>query len=177
MKRSLPDGAAPHARATWKTLLHLTAAGGLLLSLFALGCAGSLDPGVGGGGGSGGVTCPAPGCEVAVLAGNCNSCHGTASHANGLDLQSANVCERLLGMPTFTGPGAACAQKTLLDRGSNPATGVFIDKITKMDGDAALCGLAMPLGGALAQADLACLKTWAASVTTATSAAPAGETP
>jgi hypothetical protein len=141
----------------------LTATSGLL-SFFLLGCPGSLDPGVGGGGDGGGTggTTGTPGCEVALLANRCASCHGSASNSAGLDLQSANPGARLVGVTAFTGTGAACAGRNLLDPASNPATGVFIDKITL----AVPCGLTMPVGSTLSMAEKTCLTTWATIVTT-----------
>jgi hypothetical protein len=168
MKRSLPHGAALRARATWRALLRLTATGGLLLSLFTLGCAGSLDPGVGGGGGvSGGGGMPGtPGCEAAIFTGKCVFCHSTAGPSGGLDLQAADIASRLVGKPASVGKGGACdGMGMLLDAGSNPATGIFINKITLMDGDPKLCGATMPQGGTLSSTELTCLTTWATSVT------------
>jgi hypothetical protein len=160
--------------------LSSTAAAGLL-SLLVLGCAGSLEPGVGVGGGgasgSGGST-GSNGCETAVFTGKCTFCHSTAGPAAGLDLQMANVGARLVGKPTSSALGAACANKgMLLDANSNPATGIFIDKITLPDGDPGLCGSAMPQGGTLTPTELSCLKTWANGVTTTTSPAPPDGTP
>jgi len=161
MKRSLPDGAAPRARATWKALLRLTATGGLLLSLFTLGCAGSLDPGVGAGGSTG-----TPGCEAAIFSNKCLFCHSTAGPSGGLDLQMADIASRLVGKPASVGKGGACDNMgMLLDAGSNPATGIFINKITLTTGDPKLCGASMPQGGTLSQTEVMCLTSWATSVT------------
>jgi hypothetical protein len=192
MKRSLPDTAAPRARVAWKAFLRPTAGIGVPLSFaviflalsLALGCAGSLEPGVGVGGGVGGGSGSgsggAPGsngCETAVFTSKCISCHSTAGPAGGLDLQAANVASRMVGKPTSSGLGAACSGKgMLLNAGSNPATGIFIDKITKMDGDPLLCGSAMPLGNTLTPTELTCLMTFATAATTA-SPAPAGDSP
>jgi hypothetical protein len=83
-----------------------------------------------------------------------------------LDLQAAGIASRLVGKPTFSGLANSCGGKgMLLDASSNPATGIFIDKITKMDGDPTLCGAAMPLGGTLTPTELSCLTDWATSVT------------
>jgi hypothetical protein len=147
-----------------KRLSLLLTVGGGLLSLFLVGCPGSLDPGVGAGGGSGGAGGSGGPCNpTPVFTARCTSigCHNSSGAAAGLDLQSANPAARLVGVGTGTGTGAACSGQTLLNPGSNPATGVFIDKITTPT-----CGLMMPeTGGALSAGDLACLTSWATSVT------------
>jgi hypothetical protein len=135
-----------------------------LFSIFLLaGCPGSLEPGVGVGlGGMGGSGGGSNGCEVPILT-NCGGCHIAGNGSAGLDLMSAGVGARLVGAPssTNTSLGAMCMGKTLLVAGSNPAAGLFIDKITNMQD----CGSAMPIGPALENAQLDCLKTWALSVT------------
>jgi hypothetical protein len=165
MKRSLPDA---H--------LKLSMACGLLLSVMAVGCAGSLDPGVGvGGGGSGGSGGPTPGCQTAVFQNQCVSCHGTGtSGSGGLDLTSPNPETRLVGKMSGTTNAAACQGMTLLVAGSNPAMGVFIDKITM---NPPPCGMSMPYGSLPLPADQACLQAWATSVTMTASPFTGEETP
>src|SRR5215471_14113110 len=92
MKRSLPD-AHLHGRATCKWIGTLSMAWGLLLSVMVIGCAGSLDPGVGtgGGGGSSGST-----CQVAIFRDQCAVCHGATNGSAGLDLASPNPEQRML---------------------------------------------------------------------------------
>jgi hypothetical protein len=169
MKRSLPD-ARLRGRATRGWISELSMACGLLLSVMVVGCAGSLDPGVGGGGGTSGGGMgggPAPGCQTAIFANQCASCHATGSGSAGLDLQSANPETRLVAqMSSTTANGGACEGMTLLVPGSNPAMGVFIDKISM---NPPPCGFSMPYGSLPTKADQDCLKAWALSVTTATS--------
>jgi hypothetical protein len=156
MKRSVP--AAPlRGRATSNWTWGWLAAGGLL-SFFALGCAGSLEPGVGTGGmaGSGGGT----DCQTAIFASKCVGCHATASASAGLDLQSANPEMRLVGKPT--GAGTSCPGGTLLVANVTPASWVFIDKLTMNPPSCG--GSQMPLGGSLLPAELSCLTTWANGV-------------
>ena len=101
---------------------------------------------------------------VAPIAG----CHPTgAARGAGLDLRSAGVVGRLLdkGPSTDTGAGAACmaAAKPYLKSGSNPATGLLIDKMTM---STATCGTIMPQIGTLTAAQKKCLTDWATAVTT-----------
>ncbi len=166
MKRSLPD-ARLRGRATCEWILELSMACGLLLSVMVMGCAGSLDPGVGAGGASGGGTggAPAAGCQTAIFASQCKSCHAAVGAAAGLDLESANPEMRLVGKMTIAdASGGQCENMTLINAGVSPATGVFIDKITM---NPPPCGSSMPFGTLLQPADQACLKSWAAIVATA----------
>ena len=151
-----PRGAAMIRRNAWSA--------GALLSFVVAGCAGSLDPGVTGNGGSGGSGGSNGGCEVALLASQCAPCHGAASPASGLDLQSSGFASRLVGqMSQSTALGGACPNKTLLDQGSNPATGFFIDKITN---DTPSCGVVMPFLAKMSAANITCLTDWATRLTT-----------
>jgi hypothetical protein len=161
MKRSLP-GTPARGNATTKLLGRLGALAVTcgLLSIAVAGCAGSLDPGVTGGGGAGGGS--GGGCEVALIMTKCVPCHASVGNSGGLDLQSANIASRLVGAPSFAGDGAMCPNKTLLDAGSNPATGLFIDKITN---DPPSCGFVMPYGQKMGAPDIACLTTWATTLT------------
>jgi len=134
---------------------------GLFSMVLLGGCPGTLDPGVGVGLGGTGGSSGTNNCQVPILA-SCGLCHVPNGSA-GLDLQSANPGTRLVGVPssTNTSLGAMCAGKTLLVAGSNPAMGLFIDKIT----NAQDCGSAMPIGPALSADELTCLTTWATSLT------------
>ena len=138
-------------------------------------CAGEIDPslipgglGQGGGGGGGGATpCDAP---KMVFAASCAlpGCHG-ANSAGGakLDLASAGVAGRLLGQgpSTDTSAGALCtdAGKPYLVAGSNPATGLLIDKTNSAT---VSCGSSMALLGQLTATQVTCLTAWATAVTT-----------
>jgi len=137
-------------------------------------CAGEIDPslipgglGQGGGGGGGATPCDAP---KMVFAASCAlpGCHG-ANSAGGakLDLASAGVAGRLLGQgpSTDASAGALCtdAGKPYLVAGSNPATGLLIDKTNSA---AVSCGSSMALLGQLTATQLTCLTAWATAVTT-----------
>jgi hypothetical protein len=163
MKRSLPDaclrGRVYNPRVI-DLFLEQSLACGLLLSVMVIGCAGSLDPGVGGNSGMGGSS--GADCQTMIFNANCVGCHGSASPAVGLDLQSPNVETRLVGIAT--GSGSSCPGANLLDKPSNPATGVFIQKVTMMTPTCG--GLSMPYGLALlSQTDQQCLTSWATSLT------------
>jgi hypothetical protein len=113
------------------------------------GCAGDLDPSLlpnGQAGTGGGVTaCDAP----------------------KMDLGSAGVAGRLLGQgpSTNVSGGAMCtsAGKPYLVAGSNPATGLLMDK---MDPDKVTCGSTMSVLGQLTASQLSCLSSWATALTT-----------
>jgi hypothetical protein len=159
MKRSLsrtPEhrGAASSRRYVWSAAI-----GALLLSLTVVGCAGSLDPGVtGNGGGAMGGNSGAA-CQDTIFMNKCVFCHGAASNSAGLDLETADPGARMLGAPT--GAGTSCPGGTLLKAGTNPAEGIFVEKITTPT-----CGSKMPIGPALSTAEVTCLTTWATTVTT-----------
>jgi hypothetical protein len=149
----------------------------LLLSIVLTGCAGSLDPGVGGGaggsngGGMGGSS--GNGCQVAIFAGQCKSCHIAGGNgAAGLDLESPNPETRMVGK--MGGSSGSCMSMTLLVANSNPAMGVFVDKITMSTPP---CGSSMPLGGLPSPADQACLTSWATMVANMPQAFGGQETP
>ena len=139
-----------------------------------IGCAGDLDPslipfgqGGSGGGGGGAMACDAP---KMVFAASCAipGCHAanTAGGA-GLDLGSAGVAARLLGQgpSTNVAAGALCtsAGKPYLVAGSNPPTGLLMDK---MDAAKVTCGSTMSVLGQLTASQLTCLSDWATAVTT-----------
>ena len=133
-----------------------------LMSIFLLGCPGTLDPGVGAGGSTGNAN-----CQVELLASKCAipGCHSGSTPTAGLDLGAADLAARLVDHDTGdSASGSMCSGMKLLNGGSNPATGVLIDKIT-----APTCGVMMPIGTPLTTAQTTCLKDWA---TTLTSPAP-----
>jgi hypothetical protein len=138
-------------------------------------CAGEIDPSLiptannpAGQAGSGGTApCDAP---KMVFATSCGipGCHAAGSTSGaGLDLASAGVVGRLVGQgpSTNTSAGALCADvgKTYLVAGSNPATGLLMDKI---DATKVTCGSAMSLLGGLNSSQITCLTAWATGVTT-----------
>ena len=133
------------------------------------GCAGEIDPSLipGAGGGGGGSVCDAP---KMVFATSCIApgCHSANSIGGaGLDLASAGVVARLLGQGPSTdfAKSAACdsAGKPYLVAGSNPATGLLMDKV---DTAKVTCGNSMAILGQLDAADVACISAWATGVTT-----------
>jgi hypothetical protein len=133
------------------------------------GAGGDTGGGAGGdtGGGAGGATADGgipTSCanSDSILRNNCIGCHVTPPQpieAN-LDLQSAGVAQRLVGHPADTGSFSACQGKgNLLDRGTLPATGILIDKITHAT---PACGASMPYAAPLLSlSDQACLQAWA----------------
>jgi hypothetical protein len=168
------------ATLTRQTLANRTPAVALAMlgSLAMLGaCAGSTSAttnvtsdgggtGIHADGGDGGSVPLACDNAMLVLENNCTGCHtlSSAPFYGGLDLMTPNVAQRLVGKPTATMNSmnqAMCGGKgNLLNRGTLPATGIFIDKINASPGG--VCGSPMPLGGSmLAQEDLDCLQAWA----------------
>lgn len=153
--------------------------GVLVTSLGAMGCPGTLDPsllgsgpgtgGSSGTGGTGGPDCTGAMDGATLVAGSCASlgCHDTADapiSAAGLDLTvNATIGARLVGVvsPGNTAAGSACGGSTYLQKGSNPAAGLFIDKIKGTQS----CGLGMPFPGGssflLPPAQQACIEQWA----------------
>jgi hypothetical protein len=151
--------------------------GAVFLTLATLaGCAGEIDPslipvpsGSGGGGGGTVMACDAP---QMVFKASCAlpGCHAANTPVGaGLDLASAGVAARLLGQgpSTNTAAGAACtsAGKPYLVAGSNPATGLLMDK---METTKTTCGSTMSALGQLTPTQLSCLSAWATALTTGT---------
>jgi hypothetical protein len=170
------------------------AAGMLVSVLILSGCPGTLDPtqfnisgtggnGTGGGTPTGGSTgtggssgnCTGGNDGVNIIMTNCAtaSCHipGPLNDglSGGLDLTvDANIGSRLVGvmsMGTSTN-GSACMTSTspYLDPGSNPATGLLIDKISSTHPP---CGSFMPYASPslLPSAQRTCLIEWATTLT------------
>jgi hypothetical protein len=96
-----------------------------------------------------------------------SGCHDAAAAGAGLDLASPGVAARLLDKNPTAGQGAIPSQctnigKPYLKSGTNPATGLLLDKISRTPG----CGSPMPFGyAALSAAQISCIQTWATSVT------------
>ena len=121
---------------------HLAAA--LVLSLAAIGCSSSSDTPAD----AGATTCDLAGFQALLSAKSCTSggCHDSAQGAAGLDLKSAGVTDRLLGKMPVANMGStisSCAgmNRVYLTRGSNPATGLLLDKL----GPNPPCGQRMPI--------------------------------
>ena len=73
-------------------------------------------------------------------------------------------------MPLSTVPGECSAVKTpFLVPGSQPATGLFLDKLTSSFGG---CGIRMPsINGPVSAADMECIQRWANALTAPTDGA------
>jgi len=128
---------------------------------------GGMDANTGGmNGGTGGMASGTGGggsvqnCAMAtqILKDNCGACHTTATKGLGnLDLLSDGVASRLVGKPADS--GEMCGGKgNLINANTNPATGLFVDKISNMK---PACGSVMPLGQKMSQANIDCLTQWA----------------
>jgi hypothetical protein len=163
-----------------ETMMRRTAP--LLLAL-VLGCAGELDPDAflmrdgatatnggsdgGGAGGGAAVGCAeAPGIFKAHL---CDACHDAKGQYANFDMASPGWEMRLVGVKPkgggATSPSVcATAAKDYLVAGSNPATGLFIDKLKPTT--ASSCGEQMPTAGEhLSANELACVQRWADALT------------
>jgi hypothetical protein len=169
-------------------------AAGVLVSLLMLtGCPGTLDPalfnttGTGGSKGTGGTTgsggsgsnCTGANDPAAIITTNCASlgCHDSsgAQFSGGLNLVvDATIGSRLVDVTTVgtADNGSSCVGNPLpyLQGGSNPATGLLIDKIQsspKCTANSACCGLPMPSPGIqlLPAQQQTCLIQWATTLT------------
>jgi hypothetical protein len=105
--------------------------------------------------------------HTCTLAGACHDAQGSAA---GLNLVSPGWERRLVGgMPQSgsspIGIQSLCAGqgRSYLVPGSQPATGLFLDKLTQSPPP---CGAHMPdLGSPLTPAELACVQSWASALT------------
>lgn len=165
----------------------VVAAAGWSLAAGALsGCPGSLDPsimeppqtGSGGttGGGSGGSTgsggsntaCSGNNDGAMIVTNNCAlACHSPGNPLNaGLDLTiDSNVGSRLVGVKSSGSGMSACGNNSeaYLVSGSNPASGLLIDKIQQSQPP---CGVQMPyLANPLSSTQQQCLIQWATTLT------------
>jgi hypothetical protein len=145
------------------------------------GAAGSGGGGSGGGGAGGGKTCtladvnaivqpagapvPYTGCVVI------NACHDNAGSAAGLDLTTAGWQTKLVGQNPVANKGASASLYSMcvghgpyLVAGSNPAAGLFIDKLKP--GASPPCGVHMPnLGAMLSNDQFACIQSYLTTLT------------
>jgi hypothetical protein len=140
------------------------------LAVGAMGCAGGSDGtgtgGVGGGGGGtgcvGGDAMPIFTKHTCMLVG---ACHDGAGTAAGFNMVTAGWETKLVGTVSPGGGTGAFASlcggmgMVYLNKGSNPATGLFMDKLSKSPPQ---CGVQMPnLPPLLTPTELACVQTWA----------------
>lgn len=130
---------------TYKTALLVT-----LLSSFCtmgafFGCS-SPDPTTGGGACTGDLAS----IQQDIFAKSCeqSGCHGSNQPAAGLDLSSANVESVLVNQP------AALCNGTVVVPG-DPANSVLFQKLNNPS-----CGVKMPIGGALSDAQIVCVYQW-----------------
>lgn len=93
----------------------------------------------------------APGYVEQIFSTRCGDCHGSDEPMAGLDLVSAGVSDRLVGVQS----ASACDGRTLIDPMS---TNHLL--LTKLDGSFD-CGAAMPLGPTkLSYTDVECVRRW-----------------
>ena len=153
----------------------LTVSFTLLLGLTSFGlagCAGDLDPRLRGGGG------PAPPCDAPLMVfdrppnhGLCASlgCHdASATNQAGLNLTNdAGLVGRLLGvLPSGTNLSVCGGTTTpYLVAGSQPATGLLLDKMFAPTLPCGGQGNRMPSLGTLTATDMACITSWANDIT------------
>jgi hypothetical protein len=154
-----------------RVVLSFVGAGAL--AVFAVNCAGGDSDstgtaGTGGGSaGTGGGSCDVPkifadnSCAIA-------GCHAASKPAAGLDMVTAGWETRLVGKAAggaTDGTPSLCggAGRVLLTAGSNPATGLFLDKLKSTPP----CGEKMPNVPLLelSNAEIACVQAWANNLT------------
>ncbi len=156
------------------------AAGALLAAVALTGCPGDIDPsiqmpqsgsgGSGTGGTSGGGNCTGGNSGDQIITSTClPGCHsgGTAQTTGaGLDLTiDSGIKSRLVGvMPSGSNIFSMCgsAGEPYLNAGSNPATGLLIDKIHP----GPPCGVQMPEVGTITADQQQCIVQWATTLTT-----------
>jgi hypothetical protein len=95
-------------------------------------------------------------------------CHDSSGTSANFDMASTGLPARLVGKSPMGGGTlpSVCAGSTpamvYLDPGSQPATGLFLRKISASPG----CGMRMPYGGRVVTAtDFACIQSWANGLT------------
>jgi hypothetical protein len=154
------------------------------LAVGAIGCGSKGNDTTGAGGAGGGAVCTLaevnaifqPTATTGAYTG-CTvigACHDNAGSAAGLDLTSADWPTKLVAMGPVAGKGASTTLNSLcagmgliyLNKGSNPATGLFIDKL-RINATVP-CGVHMPnLGAMLSATQFACVQSYATTLTTA----------
>jgi mono/diheme cytochrome c family protein len=96
----------------------------------------------------------APADGLALLNSRCGGCHNPGSAAKGLDLRSAGLAARVVGV------ASTCQGRPLLVAGPGTLSGHLLDKL---DGPIPGCGNQMPFGmPALSPSEKACVRDWAA---------------
>ena len=89
-----------------------------------------------------------------------SGCHGAASNSRNLDLETDDIIGRLSGVAA----SASCPDEVIVDP-VDPAQSLLYTKLTANPP----CGGRMPVGGALGDADIACVLTWIQANVTTTS--------
>jgi hypothetical protein len=144
-------------------------AGDLNPSLFPAGSSGATSGGgaTSGAAGSGGSSTP---CDAPTVtfpsACALVGCHDSTSMLSGLDLTAAGIVARVLGVkPGALSQSCGTSTKPYLVQGSNPATGLLIDKLVPAS---VTCGVLMPYGNQsmIDPTDFSCITSWATAVTT-----------
>lgn len=118
------------------------------------GCAGSLDDPERFTDGGAQSACPPGTTATSILQTQCLACHSTASRQGDLDLEAPGLPGRL-----YTTNSVQCGDERPLADSNNPANSYFLNKLSP---DPA-CGVRMPQGGQLSQAQVACLAEWLAA--------------
>lgn len=129
-----------------------------------------------GSGGAGGTTGTGPCNALPIFAMHqCSSpgaCHDAKGTAANFDMASTNWQNKLVGVSPMTGGGSGfmsqCTKVGMpyLVAGSNPARGLFLEKLTSSP--PVPCGSLMPaLGGPLSSTELDCVQRWANALTAA----------
>lgn len=159
----LPPSAPPFTGASFVLLMALS------------GCPGMLDPdvlkmatGAGGNTGTGGASsnCAAQGASTVMSTCATIGCHdpNSATFSGGLDLTvDSTIGSRLVGVIPGSADQSACTgDGPYLVAGSNPATGLLIEKLQTVPP----CGSQMPLAElALTDQAQSCLIQWATTLT------------
>jgi hypothetical protein len=109
------------------------------------------------------ITEPAnvPEMIIAPRCGQAAGCHNEMSPAQGLDLVSPGVAQRLVGVTNMGG----CRVRPLVMAEDRTGAGLLIDKLR---GSVANCGAQMPSGGtAFTRQEVDCVRAWVAEIAAA----------
>jgi len=145
------------------------AAGAVLLAVALGGCPGEIDPSLLN---MNTKQCGQSDADAIFNKYLCNqaACHGDGSMsapAAGFKMAPSGWQSSLVGGQPVAGQGSMCmANGPYLDPGSNPATGLFMKKLTTSPG----CGVRMPQVtsiGYLTSAEMTCVTQWATALTMA----------
>lgn len=160
------DGAAPGQAGTDGTGTGAAGSSGAAAGIN--GAAGAGGAGAAGTGGPG-LSCDAKPIILKYSCALAGSCHDALGSAAGLDFATPGWEDRLVG--TFPSGGGEVATRSMcaglgrpyLVAGSNPATGLLLDKLRLHPPP---CGAAMPnIGGPITAIELACFQDWANALT------------